>query len=66
MNMSSPQLEIQDSIIKFPSKKYFLLCQRCFWCASCLGKWNISRCPCCDDVRLDSMPISFNDDAKRT
>jgi len=36
MEMSSPQLEIKDSKVKFPSKRYFLLCQRCFWCVSCL------------------------------
>ena len=39
---------------------HFLLCESCFWCASCLnvGKRTVTNCPSCIDVRLESMPIS--------
>jgi hypothetical protein len=57
MEMSSPQLEIRDRKVRFPSKRYFLLCQRCFWCVSCLGKGSISECPRCNNTTLDSIPI---------
>jgi hypothetical protein len=39
----------------------FLLCESCFWCASYiisdLEKRNITTCPYCNGVRLESIPI---------
>jgi hypothetical protein len=54
---------LADYRIKSPSEKYFLLCPRCFWCVSCLniGGSNIGECPCCYNVRLDSIPVSYNE-----
>jgi hypothetical protein len=36
------------------------LCNSCFWCASCLdsSKRIVTKCPCCNNGRLESMPIS--------
>jgi hypothetical protein len=38
----------------------FLLCESCFWCASCLNvaERTVTKCPSCADARLVSMPIS--------
>lgn len=40
--------------------KQFLLCSSCFWCASFTGthKRMITQCPSCNNVTLESMPIS--------
>jgi predicted Zn-ribbon and HTH transcriptional regulator len=57
----------------------FILCESCFWCASQSNKWNgsrrsitiITKCPSCNSNRIESMPISheedytFNHDLKR-
>ena len=45
---------------KVAKQIHFLLCESCFWCASCLnvGKRTVTNCPSCIDVRLESMPIS--------
>lgn len=62
--MCSPHLGVQRS--KFPSKRYFVVCQRCFWCVSCLGKCSVSECPRCRSDRLDFLPITNQTDAKLT
>ena len=39
----------------------FLLCESCFWCASCLSSKNVSvvKCPIChDNGKIKWMPIS--------
>ena len=45
--------------IKLPKQIQFLLCQRCFWCASYIGTYThmINECPSCSCVKLESMPI---------
>jgi hypothetical protein len=42
---------------------HFLLCDSCFWCASCLNvaKKTVTKCPSCSDARLESMSISDNE-----
>ncbi len=41
---------------------YFLLCDSCFWCVSCLYIGKImDRCPACNNDRLESMPICDNE-----
>ncbi|MDQ6666856.1 MAG: hypothetical protein M3Y53_01365 [Thermoproteota archaeon] len=41
---------------------HFLLCESCFWCASCLNiTKTVTRCPSCSDARLESMSISDNE-----
>jgi hypothetical protein len=53
-----PQQPSRDIIVA--KEIHFLLCESCFWCASCLnvGKRTVTKCPSCRDARLESMPIS--------
>lgn len=50
------------------SKIYFLLCESCFWTASYLSttfsnkKDPITHCPLCIRQKLESMPISDNEE----
>ena len=49
------------------SRRYFLICQRCFWCASyvdIMGNMYDSpykACPTCNDNRIESLPILYNE-----
>lgn len=49
------------------SRRYFLLCQTCFWCASyidIMGNMDDSHykaCSICNDNRIESLPISDTD-----
>jgi hypothetical protein len=68
-------LKNNETVIKID----FVLCESCFWCASQSNKWNgsrrsitiITKCPSCNSNRIESMPISqeedytFNLDLKR-
>ena len=42
---------------------HFLLCESCFWCASCLNvaKMTVTKCPSCSDARLESMSVCDNE-----
>jgi hypothetical protein len=53
-----PQQPNRDIIVA--KEIHFLLCESCFWCASCLNvaKRTVTKCPSCSDARLESMPIS--------
>jgi hypothetical protein len=41
----------------------FLICESCFWCASCLNvaKMTVTKFPSCGYARLESMPITDNE-----
>lgn len=49
------------------SRRYFLICQTCFWCASYIDiMGNIEdlpykACPTCNDNRIESLQISDNE-----
>ena len=49
------------------SRRYFLICQSCFWCASyidIMGNMDelpYKACPACDDNRIESLPISYDE-----
>ena len=58
LEMCSP---LATNKIKFPYEKYFLLCQRCFWCVSYVGKFEIRECTLCGNIRLDSIPIAYDE-----
>ncbi len=54
-------------------KIHFLICGSCFWCASQYNTNSLSKltkCPCCNNDSIESMPISrdelyaFNHDPK--
>ena len=45
-------------------KKHFLLCEACFWCATYLisdGGTTVSKCPICNNVKLELLPIAKNE-----
>ena len=37
---------------------YFLICDSCHWCASCIGLNAPLRCPSCDDSKIERTPIA--------
>ena len=47
-----------------PSRKYFMICQTCFWCASyidILGNMDAlpyNVCPTCDHTAIELLPLS--------
>lgn len=49
------------------SRRYFLICQTCFWCASytdIMGNMDelpYKACPTCNDKRIESLPISYDE-----
>lgn len=51
---------------KVLAKIHFVLCQLCFWCASCLNvaKRTVTKCPSCNELRLESIPIFNNEICK--
>jgi hypothetical protein len=55
--------DIDNRDIIVAKEIHFLLCESCFWCASCLNaaKMTITKCPSCSDARLESMSISDNE-----
>jgi hypothetical protein len=43
----------------------FLLCESCFWCATCLDPdVVVSKCPVCEESRVESLPISYDETCK--
>lgn len=43
-------------------KATFLICQDCFWCASCFkADGNFRMCPLCRNGSIDSLPIFSNE-----
>lgn len=40
----------------------FILCESCFWCASCLNQGIIvDKCPICNNGNVESLPVSDNE-----
>jgi hypothetical protein len=48
---------------KVVAKIHFVLCELCFWCVSCLNvaKRTVTKCPSCNELRLESIPIFNNE-----
>ena len=45
-------------------KKHFLLCEACFCCATYLisdGGTTVSKCPVCNNVKVELLPIAKNE-----
>jgi hypothetical protein len=45
-------------------EKHFLLCEACFWCATYLindGGTTVSRCPICNNAKVELLPIAKNE-----
>ena len=62
-NSSSSFFDSSAEKIKLPMQVHFLLCQTCFWCASCtdINTHIIAKCPSLNSVKLESMPIFDNE-----
>jgi hypothetical protein len=61
VNVEPELISEKNGIIK---KIYFLICGSCFWCASYYDTNNlhkVTKCPCCDNSSIESMPISHNE-----
>jgi hypothetical protein len=55
--MIGPKTRISDQI-------NFIICQSCFWCASCLSSQilsTIAKCPSCIEGNMESIPIAENE-----
>jgi hypothetical protein len=61
-SLEEDTIDIDNRDIIVARKMRFLLCESCFWCASCLNvaERTVTKCPSCSDARLESMPISDN------
>jgi hypothetical protein len=48
------------------SERNFLICRSCFWCASYFNNMHrsVERCPSCNDAKVESMPITFDETYK--
>jgi len=48
------------------SERNFLICRSCFWCASYFNNMHrsVERCPSCNDAKIESIPISFDETYK--
>ena len=48
------------------SERNFVICSSCFWCASYLNNMHrsVEVCPSCNDAKVESMPISFDETYK--
>ena len=48
------------------SERNFLICRSCFWCASYFNNMHrsVETCPSCNDAKIESMPISFDETYK--
>ena len=43
--------------IKLHKRIHFLICDSCFWCASCINDHAASECPTCNTCMVKSMPV---------
>jgi hypothetical protein len=45
---------------------HFVLCEACFWCASCfnIDERPITKCPYCGSITVESIPLSYNEGYK--
>ena len=39
--------------------KYFVICESCFWCASCFEQSSIEVCASCEEGKIESIPLSI-------
>jgi hypothetical protein len=71
--MSLLENSLNDEITNnFVNKRYFVICQSCYWCLSSLiNNEHIASCPLCGTENIERLPISqfenyrFNNDHKR-
>lgn len=65
-NQNTSITEKDSDYIKIPAHIHFVLCEVCYWCATFfnINKNPVVRCPYCDSIRIDSIPISHNEVCK--
>ena len=61
--MASNEKTSSSPIARISTKRDFLLCNSCFWCASYLNlrSFGVIDCPSCDENTIERMPLSAND-----
>ena len=60
---TSPLVEIDpfetDNYAKLTKAIYFVICESCLWCASCIkNQTTFTTCPLCHNGKIDCMPIA--------
>jgi hypothetical protein len=65
-NQNRSITESDSSYIKIPAHIHFVLCEECYWSATFFNikKHPVVRCPYCDSIRIDSIPMSRNEVCK--
>jgi hypothetical protein len=60
------QFVVNSNIYRLSTEVHFVLCKACFWCASCFNEDErpITKCPYCDSITVESIPISYNEGYK--
>ncbi|MGC1932690.1 MAG: hypothetical protein WA667_27265 [Candidatus Nitrosopolaris sp.] len=73
MTLDTSQNEHKETIARIKkkdesiSRRCFLICQTCFWCASYIDitgnmdELPYKACPTCNDNRIESLPISYDE-----
>ncbi|MFZ0221525.1 MAG: hypothetical protein WAM42_07505 [Candidatus Nitrosopolaris sp.] len=57
--------ESKNNCIEIPTQIHFILCERCYWCATFFNiKSPLDKCPSCNSIRIDSIPVSNNEVGK--
>ena len=61
-NQNRSTTERDAGYIKIPSHIHFVLCEVCYWSATFFNikKNPVAKCPYCDSIRIDSIPMSHN------
>ena len=61
------QIKVKKNDSQLIPRRYFLLCQTCFWCASYISaKHEVDElpyktCPVCNDIRIESLQLSYHE-----
>ncbi len=70
--ITAQQVNKKNTIVheknKGPStRRYFLICQTCLWCASFIDRWGSTQnffaktCPTCNYHNIESLPLLYNE-----
>ena len=63
MNRHTLHFVVNSNNDRVSTEVHFVLCETCFWCASCfnIDERPIANCPYCDSIIVESIPISSNE-----
>jgi hypothetical protein len=51
----------EHSVGRVSKQVNFMLCGSCFWAASYLNGSGVDKCPVCNSLKIDSIPVSGNE-----